>query len=291
MDLEKLEKKLSSIFVVLVIIGFILYPIITKLPKVISNFGLNNVLHYKNYKTMIEFDIKDGPDFAIVLDRNNKVLTHLCFNDKSIIINNKNIDNINYKKSINIIFKKLYETDSINNDITITYYDNYSLMNNTTNKVKNNLNNNIDINIKQKKSKLISKAKKLNIKETKYNRIIIMLNMYSSEVINESKKKDRVVNKKIDIDDYKEYSKVVYNKLEKYKSVNNIVNQDINDSKFKIYNIPASDNIYPDNDSWYYIKDNRLYAYIRFVFKNGIYDICYTGSVENFNEGSCEYEK
>lgn len=293
MDIEKIEKKLSSILVVVIIIGFLLYPVVTKLPKVMKDFGLNNYMQYKNYKTMLEFNIKDGPDFAIVVNKNNKVLTHFYFNKEALDIKNEKIDNINYKESITRIFEKLYE-DDISTDITITSYDNHSLTNSAVDSVNNSVSNyGLKSNIKQNKSKLQNKSKQLNLKEKKRNRIFILLSMYSSDVANGgiNRKSKNIVKREIDTDKYKEYSVIVYKKLEKYQSINNVVNQNINESSFNIYNVPASDDIYPDKDSWYYIKNGKVYAYIKFVSNEDIYNICYNGDVDNYNEGSCADEK
>ena len=54
--------------------------------------------------------------------------------------------------------------------------------------------------------------------------------------------------------------------------------------------IPADEkaNYYPNANSWYYIKEKKLYAYIEFGESNNKYGYCYKGSIDSIYEGECE---
>ena len=87
----------------------------------------------------------------------------------------------------------------------------------------------------------------------------------------------------------KEYANNVYKKLENYVITNNIGEQDKNDTSLPINLIPASsDNtIYPNLDSWYYIKNKQVFAYIAIDTKDQTYGWCYNGGIDNYKEGEC----
>ena len=68
----------------------------------------------------------------------------------------------------------------------------------------------------------------------------------------------------------------------------NVKDQEISDSNLPIQWIPASSNIeiYPTENSWYYIKDYQVYAYIELEGDHN-YSYCFSGSLENVKKGKC----
>ena len=116
------------------------------------------------------------------------------------------------------------------------------------------------------------------------------MNLYSVNLITNYNNGTNILdnNKQPNINKIKEYSDSIYKKLEKYKENNSVVNQDIDDSKFPIQLIPSStDNYYADSDSWYYIKDSNIYAYIKLTIGKETYEYCYKGSIDNYQFGKC----
>jgi hypothetical protein len=54
--------------------------------------------------------------------------------------------------------------------------------------------------------------------------------------------------------------------------------------------IPGDDEFkyYPSINSWYYVKDKKVYAYIEFVISdNKVKGYCYNGSIDLVKEGVC----
>ena len=45
--------------------------------------------------------------------------------------------------------------------------------------------------------------------------------------------------------------------------------------------------IYPSSESWYYIKNHKVYAYINFTGLTDDYEFCYNGSIEKMKRGKC----
>ena len=84
-------------------------------------------------------------------------------------------------------------------------------------------------------------------------------------------------------------SKSVYRRIEDYVSTNNIINKDRDDDKFLIQLIPAdaNDRYYPDENSWYYVENSHIYAYIEFKSTSKIYSFCYNGSIDEVKNGVC----
>ena len=288
MSIDKIDKLLTVIIIIVVSVGITGYIIYDGINKTMKDAGLSNVSKYKKYKAMIEFNVENGPDFSIVVNKNNKILNTLVFNDKAVPISKINIDNKNYKKSIDVILDELYKTNNISNKIVVTSYDNYELTNTVVKSMENYFHKySLDVNIETKESTLAAKAKTSKSSVKSNQKILILLSLSSSEIIN-NHKQEKVDNDSIK---YKKYSKEVYKKLEKYKTINNISNQEISDKRLNISDIPSSDNIYPDSDSWYYINNNKIFAYIKYTFKEEKFDFCYNGSIKELREGVCDYEK
>ena len=277
-----MKKTLIKYFIIIVIIiGFVIYYTVTNLPKNMIPYGLSNILSYNSYKTMIELNYNNGPDYAIALDNNNKVLSRICLNKKSIVIKDLKLENKNYKEAINTILNKLYDNKITTDKITIIEYDKYKLIDksiNITNKFYKS--KNIKIKIIKKKGNLKKTAKDLGIPANSNRSLLINFSIYSTELIEKYKENN------ITKEEARKYADTVYNKLSKYQITNNIVNQDRNYPTTKITTIPAESNIYPNSNSWYYIKDNNIYAYIEFSSNNKTYSFCYTGK-DNIKEGKC----
>lgn len=278
--MKKHKEGLKILVIILIIIGFCGYKLSKELPKELKKHGLENITQYKNYKTMIEFNYDSGEDFAIAVDDKNKVLTTLCLNDKSTFIGNIKYKNKNYKVVLKNTIKEFNKTKPISKSLNIIIYDKYKLVKSTKKIIKKN--NNIKINIK--KSKLKTKGKEFKFKDTKESRILINLSIYSQDILNNKNKKSKKT-VKLSKEKIKEYADNIYNKLLKYQKSNNIINQDINDNNIKISDIPAYNNLYPDSDSWYYIKDSKVYAYIKFTIDKDIYSFCYQNN--SSKEGKC----
>ena len=79
----------------------------------------------------------------------------------------------------------------------------------------------------------------------------------------------------------------VYQKLSTYAK--EVSNQEKNSPNLLITDIPANAELtlYPTEESWYYIKEHKVYAYINFKLTSKSYDFCYNGSIENIKEGKC----
>ena len=57
--------------------------------------------------------------------------------------------------------------------------------------------------------------------------------------------------------------------------------------------IPADDSetYYPTDNSWYNVKEGKIYAYIELQNKTELYGYCYNGTIDKNYEGKCLYEE
>ena len=134
---------------------------------------------------------------------------------------------------------------------------------------------------------------RLEIEYSTNDDLISKLDIYSKNIISRYKTSSNDYNstksKSITKEQSKEYANNVYQKLENYVITNNIEEQDRYDTSLPINLIPASsDNtIYPNLDSWYYIKNKQVFAYIAIDTKDQTYGWCYSGGIDNYKEGEC----
>ena len=290
---EKLQTRLTIIaLIVIIIIGIFLKGI----PELKKTLGSSDkFITSKNYDDMVEFDINNNLNFAVVIQ--SKKINHiLMFNEESVILYNQDIENNSIKKSISMITNLLINSNNLTqtSQVTLTSYENKhynEVKQSFINELKSNNYNNITI--LEKQTTIEKKVKRLEIEYSKKDDLISKLDIYSKNIISSAKTTENTYSttesKSISKEQAKEYANNVYKKLENYVITNNIGEQDKDDTSLPINLIPASsDNtIYPNLDSWYYIKNKQVFAYIAIDTKDQTYGWCYSGGIDNYKEGEC----
>jgi len=290
---EKLQTRLTIIaLIVIIIIGIFLKGI----PELKKTLGSSDkFITSKNYDDMVEFDINNNLNFAVVIQ--SKKINHiLMFNEESVILYNQDIENNSISKSISMITNLLINSNNLTptSQVTLTSYENKyynEVKQSFINELKSNNYNNITI--LEKQTTLEKKVKRLEIEYSKKDDLISKLDIYSKNIISSAKTNENsystTESKTISKEQAKEYANNVYKKLENYVITNNIGEQEKNDTSLPINLIPASsDNtIYPNLDSWYYIKNKQVFAYIAIDTKDQTYGWCYNGGIDNYKEGEC----
>ena len=290
-----LDKQINIISIIVSITLFVLAIIFKGLPEYKESLGSSDSLIISsNYEDMIEFKIQDSANFSIIT-KDNKVKHILIFNKQAVILYNKNIENKSFDEAIEKIINILINSNSISNysNIELTKYKsiNYKKIKNVLEKylVSNNLSN---TKIVEKTTTLEEKAKLLGLRVKNKKTIIFQLGIYSKEIIDKYKNETNTSLEEISsLTEEKslEYANNVFQKLENYVITNNIVEQDINSSVLPIILIPANKeaNFYPSTKSWYYVTNNKIYAYIAFDDKKTTYAYCYQGSINEVKKGEC----
>ena len=290
---EKLQSRLTIIAVIVIIIIGIFLKGIPELKKTLGSS--DKFITSKNYGDMVEFDINNNLNFAVVIQ--SKKINHiLMFNEESVILYNQDIENNSISKSISMITNLLINSNNLTptSQVTLTTYENKyynEVKQSFINELKSNNYNNITI--LEKQTTIEKKVKRLEIEYSKKDDLISKLDIYSKNIISSAKTNENsystTKSKTISKEQAKEYANNVYKKLENYVINNNIGEQDKNDTSLPINLIPASsDNtIYPNLDSWYYIKNKQVFAYIAIDTKDQTYGWCYNGGIDNYKEGEC----
>lgn len=287
-----MEKKLIIIAeIVFVVIAVGYYTVKELIPDFKKQFGSSDrIVNPEKCTNIIEIKINDDVDYIYLLDNEEKIYHIIFLSPSSLVLYNKNIENNNYdivnKKSIEQFIKNNYlKTDS---KISVTRYNNDNYI-----KYKDSLLSmlkyyNINTNIIENESDFVEMSKKLGVEPSSKSKMISELDYYSKELINNNSN-NNLKNIVLDKDNSKKFSNNVYKKIEKYIQSNNIENMDMKDTRLIISTIPADDNAkyYPSINSWYYVKNKRIYAYIEFE-ENNKYSYCYKGSIDSVYEGECE---
>lgn len=290
---EKIQSRLTIIvLIVIIIVGIFLKGI----PELKESLGSSDkFITEKNYDDMVEFDINNNLNFAVVI-KSNKINHIFMFNEQSVILYNQDIENNSIKKSISMITNLLINSNNLTqtSKVTLTSYENKhynEVKQSFINELKSNNFNNITI--LEKQTTIEKKVERLEIEYSKKDDLISKLDIYSKNIISSAKTTGNTYSttesKSISKEQAKEYANNVYKKLENYVITNNIGEQDRYDTSLPINLIPASsDNtIYPNLDSWYYIKNKQVFAYIAIDTKDQTYSWCYNGGIDNYKEGEC----
>ncbi len=259
----------------------------------------DSFLDVENYKDIVELSINQAPNFALITNNNNEVASIFFFDEASLCLYNKNIENNQIPTTIKEIIKHLIQNDYLKqyDTITITKYKNNSYQD-----IKKSIQDELtrlqlDLTLIENENTLTEKAKQLDLTGEDDKTILRQLNIYSQDIIRKNKnnvnKKDNqtITNNKENLTEEKaqEYIENVYKKIANYTKENNIINQEITSNILPITLIPAdqSGTYYPSEKSWYYIENGQIYAYINLKTPTTNYSYCYQGSINIYKKGEC----
>ena len=262
----------------ILLVGVVLFKF---LPEYKQEYGSSDSLIYTDLSRLVEIKI-DGVDFGFAYNDKNKVRAIIFFNNNSTVLYNKNIENLSIDealtKSLNILYNnKMIRENSI---ITIIKYQEDSIDYKSI--VDNNLTNKINYSYDEQLSSLNTIKEKFNISEEDTSRIIYRLVLQSKEVARSAKNNDKT--------SYKDYTDNVYRQLVKYKDTNNIYNEEKDNHTIDISLIPADEDLtmFPTPNSYFYINEGMIFAYIEIDIEGNIISYCYNGNINNYDEGVCQ---
>lgn len=279
-----MKKKLVILFeILLIIIGLLYYVIKIGIPEYKASLGSSDgFINSKNYYNMIEIVIDQKTDFGIMIDKEGKINHLFFFDSSSTFLYNKNIENMKLDKGLKKIIQILTDNSLLSDESSCEilrnndeYYSNFMI-------VWKSL---VSCNNIEKKISLSDRAKDFEIYEDSNSSILWNLDFYSKEIINNSK-----ISKDSDFDNSKarKYADYVYNKLINIRDKKNITTMKKENVDINISLIPANEEltIYPTPESWYYIENGKVYAYIEFLRDGKSYSYCYKGTNDP-TEGEC----
>lgn len=287
------EKKIENIIKILEILAIAVAAIILVVFKFIPEFkktlgSSDSYVDIDNYDTIVEVKILSGPNFFLVT--NDDILTNILFiNDVSCILYNENIEGRDIVTAINKLTTKLVSEKVVNTTPTIqlTEYP----KNKKYNEIKNAILTNFSTaQLQENTSSLIARAAELDISSSTEQQALQELQLYSIEIAgscnnSNDKQSSNILMSK---EEAKQYADQIYEKLQNYSLT--YPNQAIDSSSFPVQLIPITtsnnNTIYPSSNSWYYIENGNVYAYIAFLDISD-YSFCYQGNKENIKEGVC----
>ena len=260
------------------LVGVVLFKF---LPEYRQEYGSSDSLIYTDLSRLVEIKI-DGVDFGYAYNDENKVRAIIFFNNNSTVLYNKNIENLSIDEALTKSLDILYNNRMIreNSIITIIKYQEDSIDYKSI--VDNNLTNKINYSYDEQLSSLNTIKERFNISEEDTSRIIYRLILQSKEVARSSKNNDKT--------SYKEYTDNVYRQLVKYKDTNNIYNEEKDNHTIDISLIPADEDLtmFPTPNSYFYINEGMIFAYIEIDIEGNIISYCYNGNINNYDEGVCQ---
>ncbi len=281
-----MNKKITIfIEISIVVIAIIYYVVAIMIPDFQKSQGSSDgFIKTNKYQNLIKIKIDDATDFALVLDSEGKIYHIFFFDNSSVFLYNQNIENKELNSSIKSIITILIENNILKNNSKVEIIHASDEQYNSFNKEWNNILNELKIktNTSEEVKSLEEIARIYGIETNNVTTTLLELDLYSKEFIKENPKG----NKKLDEDTAKSYANKTYMKLEEYVEKEHITNLNKEDVDIPLSLIPIDD-IYPTKNSWYYIKDGNVYAYIEFEDDNK-YSYCYKGSINNRMEGECQ---
>lgn len=278
--------------IIAIILASFYYILIEVIPDYKKNIGSSDkFINLENYENMLEFEITNKINFAVIINKNKSIYQIIFLDENASCLYNKNIENNDLESSLEMIIKILIENNYLDNSsiFKIIRYNDlyYQEFISSLNKIliKFNINNSIEI-----KKDLKEKAKELSISSEDDREILKYIDYYSKELTRTFKKQEKILEKKLDKTTSQEYINNVYKKIEKYINDNKIENLNKNNSDLIITLIPADNNgkYYPSNNSWYYVENKKVYAYIEIVENNQKYSYCFNGAIDFNKEGECK---
>lgn len=278
---------------VLAILVIVVYLAVTKvMPEYQKSLGSSERLFStSNYETGVEVNITTGPAFFLVINKNNQVTNIFIENEQAGVIANQNIEGKTIEKAIPEIFQKLIDANLIDNQIiNVINYNDPKVYNKVVSLIKNTLEENLKTaQVIGSKSSLQEKATTLKLDETEDNQILWALYLNSADIIDnllETTTTTQTI--PINRESASTYADTIYQKLITYMINANVKDQEINNAAMPIQYIPGdtANTVYASSDSWYYIKDYKVYAQITIIGEKS-YTFCYTGSNKDKKEGMC----
>ncbi len=262
----------------ILLVGVVLFKF---LPEYRQEYGSSDSLIYTDLSRLVEIKI-DGVDFGYAYNDENKVRAIIFFNNNSTVLYNKNIENLSIDEALTKSLDILYNYKMIreNSIISIIKYQEDNIDYKTI--IEKNLTNKVNYSYEEQLSSLNTIKERFNISEEDTSRIIYRLVLQSKEVARSAKNNDKT--------SYKEYTDNVYRQLVKYKDTNNIYNEEKDNHTIDISLIPADEDLtmFPTPNSYFYINEGMVFAYIEIDIEGNIISYCYNGNINNYDEGVCQ---
>ena len=286
-----MKNKIVVLLEILLIGGALLYyTIFVMIPDYKKSLGSSDrFVKSRLYQNMVEIEIDGKTDFALLFNQEEEIYHMFFFDNSSVFLYNKNIENQSIENGLERIFPILIENQLLHEKSSVviyrdqdTYYDVF----------KNNwdqllLKYSITTETFEKVKKIEDKARELDISTESLSSMLLEMDFYSKEIVKDSDLEEIVL---LNDETSKEFSNHVYHKIEDMVFKKQIKNQNRDEVDINISLVPADSKMqyYPTSNSWYYVLDGKVYAMIEFTDGVKKYTYCYQGSIDSRTEGECK---
>ena len=279
-----MNKKRFLLEAILISLALLYYVIFIEIPELKKSLGSSDhFIETKKYSYGLEVEINQKTHFMFLLDKKNVVYYLFFLNSTSVSLYNQNIEGLGYQEAFQktILLLKQYGYLTSNSSMVLTKYGN--VPNKIISSFKKELSS--SINIEEKSSSLKKLASRQGIYEEEEDSILKNIAIQSFELSKENE--DYYLN--YEKNQISSFHTFVFKKLEEYVSFYQINSMDKENVEYKIDRIPVSwkDSIlYPSTNSWYYVQNKKITAYIEFLIQDKKYGFCYQENIY-IGEGEC----
>ena len=291
MNSKKKERYLFIFELFILIVLFVLVTLFITWPEYKKTIGSSDkYINTEENFSLMEWTLPQEVNFILVINQ-EKITNILFLTDNTYCLYNQNIEGLTLEKGIREILKILMEESLIteSDQLILTRYpqdDMYEKAKETLEEILFDFS--LRLTILEQNTTLEQKSQQLELdiedtEELQLKRV----ELYSKEIIRQIKNDvSNPVPTLWDDDLAKQYSQEIYQKLMTYAQ--NVREQEIADTALPIQWIPVTSNteVYPTENSWYYIRNYQVYAYIEFE-GDRVYSYCFSGSLENVKKGKC----
>lgn len=284
--MKSIKKIVLMILIMLILIIGIMFFLVYRMAK--SNLSNNITLDTNNYLTNIE--IKSKSNFMLFINKKKKISNIIFLNGESVSsLYKKDIENKNIKEGIMLIIDNLKNNDEFDNtnEFRLISYGNDEVYNLVKEEVqKQFVIYGINNNIVEGQTTLKERV------DNRYNSDDeILKNLYNGSLdIIFYNQNNNSRNTKISENKISDYAVNVYKKLESY-SIRITEQAKDSDDAMDITTLNATSDytnqLYATANSWYYVSNGTVFAYIQFKYKEKTYNYCFNGN-EVFTVGYCQ---
>ncbi len=285
-----LNMKKSIIVVVEILIVLIaggVYFVKEVMPNVKNKIASQNLISTKQYQGMVEVQIDNRINFAVVFNQEGLIYHIFYFEPLSTCIREVSIPSSkSLEEEVFLIIEKLYDTSMIqsNSSFLFTYYD--TVPNSFSSSIEKAFHKyQIIAQVREENSTLYEKANSLKLSGSDKKVLLYTFDFYSKDVLSSMEDNAFDFDQKRSV----ELSNTVYMKLEKYVRDHHIQELDRNQKNLLIENVAGDKNelFYPDTNSWFIVSGGKITAYIEFTRQDITYGYCYQGAIDLKKEGEC----
>lgn len=283
-----MNKKQKIILIIAIIVIFVVSITVGGyfvLKKAMLKLSDNISLDTDNYLTAVE--VNSDVSFILLINNQQKISNIIYLNDKSVEgLYKKGIENNSYTKGIPLIIENLKNSNYFQENVILIDYGNEGVFS----KIKEEFNKQfviygINKQITSDTTTLNNKVQSLGLTTETSNQInnLKFLYSYSLDVISSYRKLDQEDEPKqsLDVTNIDQYASNVYNKLLTYsKDIESQTKDAPNGIDITTINASGDyqNELYALSDSWYYIDNFKVYAYIHFQQNNEDYNYCFAGT-------------